>query len=159
MSGANNDQPTRAGLAAGIAGVLFGAGLALSGMTNPEKVLAFLTLGPDWDPTLIGVMGSALIVTAIGYALIDRREQPLFTADFARPPGQPINGALLGGATLFGLGWGLTGYCPGPAIVGSLTFSPRAAVFLLAVIIGMLLLDNIRSAAASSQGTAGATDG
>lgn len=157
MSGANNSYS--GALAAGLAGVLFGAGLAISGMTNPEKVLAFLTLGADWDPTLIGVMGSALVTTAIGYALIDRRDQPLFTEAFSRPPRSPIDRSLIGGAALFGLGWGLTGFCPGPAIVGSLTLNPRAALFLLAAVIGMLLLDNLRRAAASSRPEAGVPDG
>ena len=158
MSG-GDDRSVRAALAAGIAGILFGAGLAISGMIDPEKVLAFLTLGPDWDPTLIGVMGSALVTTAIGYALIDRREHPLFTAAFAEPPRRPIDRSLLGGAALFGLGWGLTGFCPGPAIVGTFMLSPRAGLFLLAAIVGMLVLDNIRSAAASSGTAAGAADG
>lgn len=132
------------------AGVLFGMGLAISGMTDPAKVLAFLTLDRSWDPSLLGVMGSALAVTAAGYRLLGRRAQPLFGGTFAAPPRQPIDPALLGGAALFGLGWGVAGYCPGPAIVGTLTLDLRAAVFLAATIAGMALLDSIRSRQASS---------
>ena len=146
-----------AGLAALGAGVLFGAGLVLSRMTDPAVVLAFLTLNEHWNPSLIGVMGSALLVTTIGYAAIERREAPLLSQNFAHPPKQPIDTALLGGAALFGCGWGLAGFCPGPAIVGAFGLDARALVFLIALLAGMALLDSLRARAASL--TAAGVDG
>ena len=92
-----------------IAGILFGAGLVVAGMTDPAKVLAFLTLNAHWDPTLIFVLGSAVIVTTVGYMLVGRRRAPLFDESFHTPTSTVIDGRLLGGAAVFGLGWGITG--------------------------------------------------
>ena len=124
-----------------IAGILFGAGLVSAGMTDPDKVLAFLTLNSQWDPTLIFVLGSAVIVTFIGYRLVGLRAAPLFDPEFHAPGSSVIDKRLLGGAAIFGLGWGLVGFCPGPALVGLMTLDPRAAVFLAAFVAGMLLYE------------------
>ena len=105
-------------LAALVCGVVFGAGLLVSGMTNPAKVLGFLDLAGRWDPTLAFVMGGALAVNAAAWALTRRREAPLFAAAFALPAERRIDRRLLAGAALFGVGWGLCGVCPGPAIAG-----------------------------------------
>jgi uncharacterized protein len=105
-------------LAALIAGVLFGAGLLISGMADPQRVLAFLRIAPGWDPSLAFVMAGALAVTLPGFALLRRRGRPLLAPSFVAPTAAPVDRRLLLGAALFGLGWGWVGYCPGPALVG-----------------------------------------
>jgi uncharacterized membrane protein YedE/YeeE len=126
-----------------IAGVLFGAGLAVSQMVSPAKILAFLDLGRvasgTWDPSLAFVMGGALVVTAAGYALARRRGRPLLGSGFALPAPRGIDTQLMAGAAIFGLGWGLAGYCPGPAIASLIAGVPGTAVFLAAMIAGMAL--------------------
>ena len=101
-----------------LAGLLFGAGLLISGMADPQRVLAFLRIAPGWDPSLAFVMGGALAVTVPGFAWLRHRPQPFMAAAFAAPPAWPLDRRLLTGAALFGLGWGWAGYCPGPALVG-----------------------------------------
>jgi len=118
--------------AALIAGIIFGIGLVISGMTNPDKVIAFLTLNSNWDASLIFVMGSALLITGIGYRLAHQKSAPLFEQDFHAPAAQTIDKRLLSGSALFGIGWAFSGYCPGPAIVGAFTLDARALVFLAA---------------------------
>ncbi len=132
-------------LSALLAGILFGAGLVVSGMTNPEKVIAFLTLNDKWDASLIFVMGSALVVTAVGYFVVNRRRAPLFDAIFHNPVAQTIDTRLAGGAVLFGVGWALSGYCPGPAIVGAFTFDMRAVIFFIAYLGGVGLFETTRA--------------
>lgn len=125
-------------LAALLAGLMFGAGLALSGMVNPIKVQNFLDISGTWDPTLIFVMGAGLAVTFTGYRLVMQQPQPLFAPGFALPPTHGIDQRLVGGACLFGAGWGLTGFCPGPAIA-SLVFGYWPSVlFVAAMAAGML---------------------
>ena len=133
-------------LAALIAGTIFGLGLSISGMANPDVVLAFLTLGDGWNPALLLVMASAVAITAAGYVAVDRRAAPLFEQEFQRPAPTAIDGRLLLGALIFGTGWGLAGYCPGPAIVGALTLDPRALVFLPAFVGGMLAFEGLPKA-------------
>ena len=133
-------------LAALIAGTIFGLGLSISGMANPDVVLAFLTLGDGWNPALLLVMASAVAITAAGYVVADRRAAPLFDHEFQRPAATAIDGRLLLGALIFGTGWGLAGYCPGPAIVGALTLDPRALVFLPAFVGGMLAFEGLPKA-------------
>ena len=132
-------------LSALFAGTIFGAGLVVSGMTNPEKVIAFLTLNDKWDASLIFVMGSALAITAVGYFLANRRRAPLFDAMFHNPVAQTIDTRLAGGAVLFGVGWALSGYCPGPAIVGAFTLDIRAVVFFIAYLGGVGLFETTRA--------------
>lgn len=108
-------------LVAILSGLLFGAGVTISGMVNPVKVLNFMDIAGNWDPTLIFVMGAALIVTIIGYRLVLARPQPLFETHFILPASTLVDKRLTVGAVMFGLGWGLTGFCPGPA-VASLVF-------------------------------------
>lgn len=124
-----------------LSGVLFGLGLAVSGMTNPANVLAFLTLGSSWQPALIFVMGSAFVVTFIGYRLAGRRAQPLFDEVFHAPSNTQLDRRLLGGAVLFGIGWGLSGFCPGPAIVSAWLVQPQAWIFLGAHLLGSYAYD------------------
>ena len=103
-------------LVALLAGLVFGLGLVISQMVNPAKVIAFLDLFGNWDPSLAFVMGAALIVTAIGYRLVWRRPRPVLAERFQVPGNRKLDARLAIGALLFGLGWGLVGLCPGPAI-------------------------------------------
>ena len=102
--------------AAGVAGGLFGAGLALAGMTDPRRVLGFLDVAGDFDPTLAWVLASALLVSALGQFWLRRRQRPWCAERFELPTAQVVDTRLLLGAALFGIGWGWVGYCPGPAL-------------------------------------------
>jgi len=104
------------------AGFLFGAGLTVSQMVNPSKVIAFLDITGEWDPSLAFVMGGALLVTFIGYRFILRSTTPLFENSFRLPTRKDIDAPLLYGSALFGIGWGVAGLCPGPALA-SLSFA------------------------------------
>lgn len=124
-------------LSALIAGLIFGLGLTISEMVNPAKVLAFLDVLGDWDPSLAFVMGAALLVTAIGYRMVWRAERPVFAAQFQVPGNREVDVRLAMGAVLFGVGWGLVGLCPGPAI-SALTFGGTPVFgFLAAMGAGM----------------------
>jgi uncharacterized membrane protein YedE/YeeE len=126
-----------------IAGFLFGAGLTISGMVNPMKVQNFLDLFGTWDPTLLFVFGSALAVTLAGYALELRQPKPLFAKRFYLPDTTGVDAHLMGGAIIFGVGWGLSGYCPAPGIA-SLAFGHiESFVFVAAMAIGMALAPNL----------------
>ena len=124
-------------LTAGFAGLIFGIGLHLSGMSNPAKVLNFLDLFGSFDPSLILVMGGALAITAIGYRLVWQRSAPLFDSAFHVPTNTLIDRQLLGGAVLFGMGWGLVGICPGPALSALLLGSWPIWLFVVAMLVGM----------------------
>jgi uncharacterized membrane protein YedE/YeeE len=126
-------------LVAGVAGLLFGVGLALSGMTNPAKVLAFLDVAGAWDPTLAFVMGGALAVATPGFALARRRARPWLAPAFAIPERRDVDASLLGGAALFGIGWGLVGLCPGPALADLSRGAWEVLLFATALAAGMLL--------------------
>jgi uncharacterized membrane protein YedE/YeeE len=125
-----------------VCGLLFGAGLAVSQMINPAKVLAFLDFGGiaagTWDPSLAFVMLGALLVAAPAYALGKRRGSTLFAVELNLPTRRDIDARLLGGAALFGAGWGLVGYCPGPALAGLGLGTPKTLIFVAAMLIGML---------------------
>lgn len=122
-----------------MSGLLFGVGLAVSGMTDTEKVLGFLDLTGAWDPTLIFVMGGALLVTVPVYQLVQKRDRPFFSGQFHLPNMTSLDKRLIGGAVLFGAGWGIFGYCPGPAI-SSLTYGYQSTViFVISMVIGMWL--------------------
>lgn len=117
-------------------GVLFGIGLALSGMLNPAKVLAFLDVAGQWDPSLALVMGGALAVMAPAWRLQQRGSSPL---PALRPALSDLDAKLVGGATIFGIGWGLVGYCPGPAVASLALLSAKPLVFVAAMLAGMEL--------------------
>lgn len=114
-----------------LSGLLFGAGVTISGMVNPMKVLNFMDIFGLWDPTLIFVMGAGLVVTFLGYRIVFRRTAPLFAEKFSLPDKSLIDARLIGGAAIFGLGWGLTGFCPGPA-VASLVFGQTESILFVA---------------------------
>lgn len=128
-------------LVALVAGLLFGFGLSLSGMTDPLKVLGFLDLAGAWQPTLAFVMGGALLVTVPAFALIRRRGAPMFEKQFFLPTRRDLDARLLAGAAIFGIGWGIAGFCPGPAIASLASASPLILVFCVAMVAGMALAD------------------
>lgn len=121
------------------AGALFGAGLALSGMTDPGLVLAFLDVTGDFDPTLAFVLGGAVAVTVPGFRLVLRRRKPLLAERFHLPDNRRIDLRLAAGAAIFGVGWGIAGYCPGPAWVALAAGAQGAWVFVPAMLAGSLL--------------------
>lgn len=125
-------------LASFVCGLAFGAGLLISGMTQPEKVLGFLDIFGAWDATLAFVMAGAVAVTSIGFALARRSAAPVFAARFSWPDRRDIDAPLVAGAVLFGIGWGLVGICPGPALVNLAGFSLPIVVFVIAMVLGML---------------------
>ena len=118
-------------------GILFGAGLAISDMINPARVLAFLDVAGAWDPTLAFVMGGALIPSAAAYLIKNRMETPILEKRFHVPTSRTIDTPLIAGAVIFGLGWGLVGLCPGPAVAALVTLKWQAIVFVIAMIVGM----------------------
>jgi uncharacterized membrane protein YedE/YeeE len=124
-------------LAALAAGALFALGLIISGMTRPEKVIGFLDVRA-WDASLALVMGGAIGVHAVLLRLIGRRSSPVFAATFKPAPAKSINAKLLTGSAIFGIGWGLAGYCPGPAIVAMGGLNAKALVFVIGMTAGML---------------------
>ena len=131
-------------LASLICGFIFGCGLVISGMVQTTKVLGFLDVfaipSGNWDPSLIVVMAAGLAVTGIGYALI-RPRTPLFAPKSQWPTATAIDRPLVTGAALFGIGWGLVGLCPGPAIADLATLSPGVIVFVIAMVAGMAAHD------------------
>ncbi len=122
-------------------GLIFGAGLLISGMVQPAKVLGFLDISGTWDPTLAVVMAAALAVSVPGFMLADRRSRPLLSAQSLWPSKTQIDSPLLIGSALFGIGWGLVGLCPGPALENLATLSPAVIVFVAAMAGGMALHD------------------
>ena len=120
-----------------VAGMLFGIGLTISGMTDPNVVIGFLDLTGNWDPRLLIVMASALIITALGFYLIFKRTAPLLEERFSLPTLKSVDKNLLIGAIYFGVGWGLSGYCPGPVIAGVLINPNEALPFIIAMVVGM----------------------
>ena len=145
-------------------GLIFGAGLLISGMTQTEKVLGFLDLFGAWDATLAFVMAGAVAISSIGFILARRRGTPLFAAQSLWPTRKDIDTPLVLGAVLFGVGWGLVGLCPGPALVNLAGLSLPVIVFVAAMAAGMIGHDvwSKQKAAAPDTGTAAAaasTDG
>lgn len=122
-------------------GLLFGLGLILAGMTDPSKVLGFLDLGGLWDPSLAFVMGGAIVVSVGAFALAQKRTRSFLGGAMHLPTRRDIDKRLVTGSLLFGAGWGLAGFCPGPALVSLGTGNPKAVVFVLAMLAGMALFE------------------
>ena len=145
-------------------GLVFGLGLLISGMTEPEKVLGFLDFFGAWDATLAFVMAGAVAVAGAGFALARRQKAPLFAAKFAWPSRSDVDALLVAGSALFGIGWGLSGICPGPALVNLEGLSAPIIVFVAAMVLGMFGFElwQRRKAAGDSSGNiavARASDG
>lgn len=141
-------------VAALVAGVVFGIGLALSGMTHAEKVLGFLDVTGEWDASLLLVLGGAVGVTLIAFRFVLKRPAPLFESAFVLPALQHIDGPLVVGATLFGIGWGISGYCPGPGIALLAAPNWEAWIFIPAVLVGALVHKISLPSPLSQQGVA-----
>ena len=129
------------GLSEFLIGLLFGFGLILSGMTDPGKVIGFLDLAGAWDPSLALVMGGAIAVGFFAFGLAKKRTLNFFGGALTLPSSRHIDRPLVLGSLLFGAGWGLAGFCPGPAIVSMASGQPKALVFVLAMLAGMIVFD------------------
>ncbi len=126
-------------LAAFLLGLLFALGLGIAGMTQPAKIIAFLDITGDWDPSLLLVMASATLVYFLSYRWITKRRAPLLAEKFSLPTARRLDARLLAGSALFGIGWGLSGYCPGPALVALPGLLPNTLVFVVSMLAGMFL--------------------
>ena len=124
-----------------IAGLIFGMGLLLSGMSSPAKVLGFLDLGGRWDPSLAFVMAGAIAVAAIAFAIAKRMPKSLSGAPMRMPAATAIDARLVVGGLLFGIGWGLAGFCPGPALVAAAAGHGKAVLFCSAMLVGMFVFE------------------
>ena len=129
-------------------GLLFGIGLVVAGMTDPAKVLNFLDLAGTWDPSLAFVMGGALATTFVGYRLAQMRDTPLAMPRFELPQKHDLDRSLVTGSALFGIGWGLGGFCPGPAWTALPLLAPGTIAFIPALLVGIILGTRTRSWAA-----------
>ena len=127
-----------------VTGLVFAIGLGISGMTDTTKVIGFLTLNSEWNPALMLVMGGAIVVHAIVYQFVKRRTSPLFTETFSIPSRRDIDGRLIGGALLFGLGWGLGGVCPGPGLVSIFGGAIEIFIFVAMMAVGMVFFQQIQ---------------
>ena len=135
-------------------GLIFGTGISVSGMANPAKVLNFFDIMGTWDPSLAFVMGGAVIVTFIGYRFVLKRPMPVMADRFHLPTNRAIDPRLLGGSAVFGIGWGIAGFCPGGALPALGTGSPAVFIFVAALLAGILLARGITSARTPSAATA-----
>jgi len=128
-----------------IAGFIFGLGLCLSGLADPAVVQSFLDVAGAWNPTLLFVMGAGQAVTLIGYRLVFGRDRPLLSSSFNLPTANAIDTPLISGAVIFGIGWGLAGYCPGPAIVSLTSGRLEVFEFITAMLAGMIAVRWMRA--------------
>jgi uncharacterized protein len=136
-------------LAGLIAGFIFGLGLCLSGLADPSVVQGFLDVAGAWNPALLFVMGAGLTVTLIGYRLVFGRDRPLWAPRFNLPTSTAIDTPLISGAVIFGIGWGLAGYCPGPAVVSLASGRTEVLVFVIAMVTGMIAMRWMRGSLAA----------
>ena len=126
-------------IAAFAVGLLFGLGLLVSGMADPSRIIGFLNVGGAWDPTLLFVMTGALAVSFLGYRLAFRRARPVLAEKFDLPTSTAIDSRLVGGAAMFGVGWGLSGFCPGPGVTALAFGDVEPFIFVAAMLAGMAL--------------------
>jgi uncharacterized membrane protein YedE/YeeE len=131
------------GLIALVCGLIFGVGLAVSGMTDTAKVIGFLDVFGAWVPDLAFVMGAAVLVTVIAFRFVLRRDKPLLAGGFSLPTKTTLDSRLLGGSAIFGIGWGLYGYCPGPAISALVYLNTETVIFVAAMLCGMVIASKL----------------
>jgi uncharacterized membrane protein YedE/YeeE len=131
------------GLIALACGLIFGVGLAVSGMTDTARVIGFLDVFGDWVPDLAFVMGGAVLVTVIAFRFVLRRDNPLLAGNFSLPAKTTLDSRLLCGSAVFGIGWGLYGYCPGPAISALVYLNTETAIFVAAMLCGMVIANKL----------------
>jgi uncharacterized membrane protein YedE/YeeE len=127
--------------AAFISGLVFGVGLIVSGLVNPAKVLGFLDITGRWDPSLALVMAGAVAVGAVAFLVAEQRTESLLHAQMRLPATQQVDARLVIGSLLFGVGWGLAGFCPGPALVALGTGLPKAVIFVVSMLAGMAIFE------------------
>ncbi|MCW5658971.1 MAG: hypothetical protein KIT60_14810 [Burkholderiaceae bacterium] len=132
-----------------LSGLVFGIGLLWSGLANPAKVLGFLDIAGRWDPSLVLVMTAAVSTAMLGFAAARRRVTSYLGVTLDLPASSAIDGRLVGGSAVFGMGWGITGFCPGPAVVGTGAGELKAVVFVAAMVLGMALFELIERLKAS----------
>lgn len=141
-------------IASYIIGLIFGIGISISGMANPAKVLNFFDVAGTWDPSLIFVMGGAVVVTFIGYRLVLKRPTPVLEAKFQLPTRRDLDLPLIGGAAVFGIGWGIAGFCPGGALPALGTGRSEVFVFVAALLAGIFAVNVFRRLQAQRSATA-----
>ena len=134
-----------------LSGLIFGLGLVVSGLINPAKVLNFLDVAGPWDPSLAITMAAAVGVTGLGYRFAFAKGKPILGETFQLPTASAIDARLLAGAALFGIGWGLVGYCPGPAIAGLSLGASSTVVFVAAMLAGMAIARQLTAAAPTTR--------
>ncbi len=122
-----------------IVGLIFGLGISISGMGNAAKVLNFFDIAGSWDPSLIFVMGGALVTTFLGYRIVLKRPHPILDQRFHLPTRKDLDGRLIGGSIVFGIGWGIAGFCPGGALPMIGSFRPEVLLFVGALVLGILI--------------------
>ena len=127
-----------------LCGFTFGLGLCVSEMVNPARVVGFLDVFGRWDATLAFVMGGAVAITAVAFPLVTRRARPVLAAQFYLPTKTSLDMPLIAGSVLFGIGWGLAGLCPGPAIAALASLSPSVAMFVIAMIAGQWIVSRFQ---------------
>ena len=137
-----------------LTGLVFGTGISISGMANPAKVLNFFDIMGTWDPSLAFVMGGAVIVTFLGYRVVLKRPMPAMADRFHLPTAAAIDTRLLGGSAVFGIGWGIAGFCPGGALPALGTGAPAVFIFVGALLAGIVLTRVIAAARTSRAATA-----
>jgi uncharacterized membrane protein YedE/YeeE len=135
---------------AALSGLLFGLGLCISGMADPSIVLGFLDFAGAWNPALIFVMGGGVVTTFIGYRIVFGLRRPIFAEKFSLPTATDIDLPLIAGAAIFGIGWGLAGYCPGPALTSLASGRGEVILFVAAMVTGMIAVRWIRSRPANA---------
>ncbi len=131
------------GLVGFVVGIIFAVGLVISGMTNPDKVIGFLDIFGSWDPALVFVMGGAVAFNLVSFAFIKKRPKPICHTEFDIPTNRVIDKKLIIGSSLFGIGWGIAGICPGPGIVNLSLFDPKAFVFVGSMLVGMVIFKSL----------------
>lgn len=149
------NKDTAAQLATFLIGVLFALGLGLSGMTQPQKVLAFLNLRGNWDPSLLFVLGGAVVTYFFSFILIRKRGTPILAEKFSLPTKRDIDRNLVFGSLLFGIGWGVAGFCPGPALAMLVTGNHSILVFVLSMTVGMFVFESLSSRFSEPDGGVG----
>lgn len=135
-----------------LVGLLFGWGLIISGMTDPGKVIGFLDLAGQWDPSLAFVMGGGILVGLIGFTIAKKRTHSFFGSAMHLPKARDIDKRLVIGSLAFGVGWGMAGFCPGPGIVSMGSGQPEAAIFVAAMIAGMVVFEFLESRLTGAKG-------
>jgi uncharacterized membrane protein YedE/YeeE len=127
-----------------LVGIIFGVGLIIAQMTNPSKIIGFLTFGENWDPSLLFVMASAVFISFFAFSLAKKRNKTLLNLDFELPKRTDIDSSLIVGSALFGIGWGMIGFCPAPAIVSLAFGNSQILLFVISMLAGMYLVKIIK---------------